>query len=222
MKNLNRVDWLLFSGLLAMCIIPAGGGIVRLVALASGAEITAEHARFFAAPAPVVLHILASLTFCAGGVFQIAPGFRTRHRKGHRRTGRVLVPLGILAAASGLWMTIFYSIPDQDWLLFVARMVFGLAMGVSISIGLWAVAQRNFIAHEAWMLRGYAIGMGAGTQALVFMPLALTMSMPEPGALRSGLMTMAWMINVAIVEIYLARRHGTVGGELNRVRQPAR
>jgi hypothetical protein len=47
------------AGLIALSIVPVVAGAFRLVQLGGGAEITPENARFFAAPLPVVLHIVS-------------------------------------------------------------------------------------------------------------------------------------------------------------------
>ena len=39
-------------------------------------------------------------------------------------------------------------------------------MAVSIVLGYAAIRRGDVIQHRAWMMRGYAIGLGAGTQVL--------------------------------------------------------
>ena len=113
-KPLGRRDWLVPTLLIALSAAPIAGGIVRLVQLAGGAEITPDNARFFAAPLPVVLHIISVGLYCLLGAFQFAPGFRQRQPTWHRAAGRILVPCGLIAALSGLWLTQFYPPVDGD------------------------------------------------------------------------------------------------------------
>src|SRR5215207_3356760 len=110
----TRVDWLVPTALIVLSFIPFLGGAIRLVGLASGAEITPENARFVAVPLPVVLHILTALLFCILGAFQFAPGFRRRWPGWHRIAGRLLVLCGLLLGLSALWMTQFYPWPEND------------------------------------------------------------------------------------------------------------
>jgi hypothetical protein len=112
--NSTKSDWLIPAALIALSMVPAVAGIVRLAQLAGGAAITPENARFFAAPLPVVLHIPAVIVYSILGAFQFSPGFRRRHRGWHRAAGRVLVPCGLLVALSGLWMAHFYPWPEGD------------------------------------------------------------------------------------------------------------
>jgi hypothetical protein len=59
------------------------------------------------------------------------------------------------------------------------RLFFGSAMLLSIFLGVAAIWQRDFAAHGNWMLRGYTIGMGAGTQALTLMAGELSVGPPR-------------------------------------------
>jgi hypothetical protein len=61
--NTKRADWLVPSGLIALSLVPALAGTVRLAQLAAGATITPDNARFFAAPLPVAIHIPTVVVF---------------------------------------------------------------------------------------------------------------------------------------------------------------
>ncbi len=163
----SRADWLVPAALIALTIVPAIGGVIRLAGLAGG-KITPENARFFAVPLPVVLHIPGALLFCILGAFQFTPGFRRRRPDWHRVAGWILVPCGLVAGLSGLWMTLFYPrVAFDSDLLDGFRLLFGSAMVLSLALGMAAILRRDIAGHRAWMIRGYAIGQGAGTQVLV-------------------------------------------------------
>jgi hypothetical protein len=197
----TRADWLVPTALIVLSFIPFAAGAVRVVGLASGAEITPENARFFAVPLPVVLHIISACLFCILGAFQFAPGFRRRRPGWHRRAGRLLVLCGLVAGLSGLWMTQFYPLRPhlQGDLLYGFRFVFGSAMVLSIALGLAAILRRDIARHRAWIIRGYAIGQGAGTQALtalLWLPI-----FGAPNELTSEvLMGAGWAINLVVAE----------------------
>ncbi len=202
-----KSDWLIPGGLIALSMVPAIAGIVRLTQLAGGATITPENARFFAAPLPVVVHIPAVIVYSVLGAFQFSPGFRRRRRAWHRAAGRILAPCGILAALSGLWMAHFYPwrLGDGE-LVYLERLVFGSAMLLSIGLGLDAIRRRDFPSHGAWMMRAYAIGLGAGTQVVTHLPWFLLVG-GKPGELPRGLMMGAgWVINVVVAEWIIRTR----------------
>src|SRR3954469_5487749 len=149
----RRADWLIPTLLVLLSLVPAIAGTARLAQLASGAKVTAENARFFAQPMPVILHVIAVIPFSILGAFQFSPGFRRRHRPWHRAAGRVLGICGLVAALSGLWMARFYAWPAGDgYGVYVERLVFGTAMVVSIVLGIRAAVRRDLKAHGAWMI----------------------------------------------------------------------
>ena len=196
--------------LILLSLVPAIAGTARLAQLAGGAEVTSQNARFFAHPIPVVLHILSVVPYSIIGAFQFSPGFRRRNRPWHRAAGRVLGVLGLVAALSGLWMAQFYPWPAGDGRgVYLERLVFGTAMAGSIVLGVDAVRRRDFKAHGAWMTRGYAIGLGAGTQVLTHLPWLLLVGKPGESA-RAVLMGAGWVINVAVAE-WVIRREATRG-----------
>ena len=186
--------------------MPAIAGTARLAELARGAAITPANARFFAMPLPVVLHVVAVIPFGILGAFQFAPAFRRRHRAWHRAAGRVLAVCGLLAALTGLWMTLVYPWPTGDGVgVYVERLVFGTAMLGSMALALDAIRRRDFAAHGAWMTRAYAIGMGAGTQVLTHLPWFL-LADGRPGELpRAVMMGAGWAINVVVAEWVIRR-----------------
>lgn len=167
-KRRNKAEWLIPAGLISLSFIPVAAGAARITELANGAEITPDNARFFASLLPVVLHILSVSLYAIIGAFQFAPSLRRWKPGWHQAVGRwLLVPSGMAAALSGLWMTLFYPWPEGDGvLLFVLRLLFGSTMLLSIVLGVVAIRQRDYARHGDWMIRGYAIGLGAGTQVL--------------------------------------------------------
>jgi uncharacterized membrane protein len=205
--NSTKGDWLIPASLIALSMVPAIAGTVRLAQLAGGAEITPENARFFAAPLPVLLHIPAAIVYSILGAFQFSPGVRRRNRGWHRAAGRILIPCGLLVALTGLWMAHFYPWPQGDGqLVYLERLVFGSAMVLSIVLAVGAIRRRQFASHGEWMIRAYAIGLGAGTQVLTHLPWFLLVG-GKPGELpRAVMMGAGWVINVAVAEWIIRKR----------------
>lgn len=201
----RRRDWMIPAGLILMSLVPAAAGTARLAELARGAMVTAANARFFAMPLPVILHVISVIPYSALGALQVAPAFRRRHRAWHRAAGKALVVFGMVVALTGLWMTQFYAWPAGDGeILYLERLVFGTAMAISIGLGVDAIRRRDFVAHGAWMLRGYAIGMGAATQVLTHLPYFILVGKPGESA-RAVLMGAGWVINVVLAEAIIRR-----------------
>ena len=201
-KGVGRVPALL----IALSAVPVIAGVVRVVGLAGGAEVTPENARFFAAPVSAVLHIVSVSVWCVLGAFQFSSGLRRRSPGWHRAAGRVLVPIGLAAALSGLWLTRTYPPADHDGpLLHAIRLVVGSAMVLFICLGFVAIRRRDIAAHRAWMVRGYALGLGAGTQVLTHVPWLLFGGIRDELS-RALAMGAGWAINLAVAEWILRRR----------------
>jgi hypothetical protein len=205
MTSSAKLDKLIPAAIILFSVIPVLGGALRLAELGGGAEITPDNARFFASPVPVVLHAVTVSVYSVLGAFQFAPGFRRRRRGWHRAAGRLLVLCGLLGALSGLWMTVFYPKPDDVGALLTGiRLVFGTAWAVFIVLGFTAIRRRDVAGHRAWMIRGFAVGLGAATQAVTLTAWHVAVGPPE--LLSNALLMLAtWLINLAVAEWIIRR-----------------
>lgn len=211
MTTSTKTDWLLPAGLIALSLVPMMAGTVRLVELGGGAPITPDNARFFAAPLPVALHIVSAVVYSVLGAFQFVPSLRQRKPNWHRAAGRILIPCGLVVALTGLWMTQFYPRaiePPASFdgsVLYVIRLLAGSAMALALCLGLAAVRRHDIARHRAWMMRAYALGLGAGTQVFTHIPWFLLPSIQGELA-RTLCMGAGWAINLAVAEWFIARQ----------------
>ncbi len=198
--------WRAPAALIALSLMPAIAGVARLVQLGAGADVTPENARFFASPIPVVLHIPFALLFALLGAFQFSADFRRRHRAWHRRAGKLLLVSALVVASSGLWMTLIYPWPANDGVaVFAERLAMGIAMLLSTVRGMEAIRRRDFALHGEWMIRSYAIGMGAGTQVLTHLPWFILVDTSPPETPRAIMMGLGWAINILVAEWIIRR-----------------
>jgi uncharacterized membrane protein len=201
----GSAKWLV-AALFLLSAIPLTAGAFRLSELAGGAAITPANARFFAAPLPVVVHILSAAVYALLGAFQFAPAFRRRRPGWHRVAGRLLVGCGLLVGLSALWMTVFYpGANGTSQLLYALRLGFGAAMIGAIVLGFAAIRRGDVKRHRAWMMRAYAIGLGAGTQVLTQAAGAMIAGPPSDFS-RALLMGAGWVINLAVAEWAIRKR----------------
>lgn len=207
MKTWTKADFTIPALLIALSLVPTLGGIVRLASVSGHAAVGPDDARFMTAPAPVVLHVLSATLFCLLGASQFSRGFRLRWPGVHRSAGKLLALCGVLAGATGLWMTAFYPIPAslQGPILYVVRLLVASSMIGSILVAWWTILHRDVRRHEAFMIRAYALGQGAGTQVLVLGPWQLIAG-ECVGVTRDILMTLAWLINVVVAELLIQAR----------------
>ncbi len=201
-----KARWLIPAGLILLNLIPIVSGSLRVTQLSGGPELIPQADRFSDFPYPVIVHVVSATLYSIVGAFQFLPALRRGRRSWHTLAGRVLIPAGLLVALSGMWMGAFSDLPAGDGpLLFIIREVFGTFMLVSLVLGIRAIAQRRFSDHGAWMTRAYAIGVGAGTQAIFLIPTSMILgSSHEFG--RAITMAAAWIANLAVAEFALRRR----------------
>jgi hypothetical protein len=200
--------WWVAGGLVVLSLVPAVGGGIRLAELAGAPEVTPANARFVADPGPLVLHIVAATVFCLLGAFQFVP--RLRRTAWHRRAGRLLVPCGLLAAGAGGWMAVVYpDAPGDGPLLRAMRLAVGAAMLGATGLAFLAVRRRDITTHRRWMIRGYAIGQGAGSQVLTSAFAVLVLGIEAPGEVgRALILGAGWALNIAVAEIVVRRPAG--------------
>lgn len=192
-------------------------GLSRLFSLSTGAFTLDGNERFAVDPWTAALHMIGATAFATLGAFQLVPSLR--RGAWHRVAGRVLSVLGIVAALAGTWMALRWVPKAFDSAALNAiRTVVAAAMVAFIVLGFIAARRRDFEAHGAWMLRAYALFLGAGTQVFTAGFTALPFMEPYMSeALAATSMAAGWIINALVVEWILWKgRHGPTAGALTR------
>ena len=207
MTRLSRSEWALLAFILIYSLVPTVGGLIRLLELAGGPTIAPPNPRALADPLPISLHILTSLVFCIAGALQFLPSIRRQNPACHRINGHVVAIAGCASAATGLWMTHVYTFPAglQGSLLYWVRMGLGSSMIILIVWAVIAIRSRNIFRHAASMLRAYAIGQGASTQAVFGITWIVLVGSEASGPARDAIMVSAWILNLAVAEVLIER-----------------
>ncbi|HQY99153.1 MAG TPA: DUF2306 domain-containing protein [Propionicimonas sp.] len=192
-------QWVPFA-LVTLSLVPVLSGSLRLGGMLGGPQLMPTDPRISAFPLPVVLHILSVIPYSLLGAFQFSARLRQRRPGWHRASGRLLVPLAMVVAGSGLWMTLAYAPkPGTGMLLYAFRIAVGIGMGTAVVLGFAAIRHGDVARHRAWMTRAYALALGAGTQVFTgaFGPILVGTSL-----LANDLtMGAAWAINLAVAEL---------------------
>ena len=206
-RQSRQRSWTVPAALLMLSAVPVLAGTLRLVQLAGGPALMPIDHRFGGFPLPLVVHIVGASTYAVVGAFQLVPRFLSRHRGWHRGAGRVLAGAGLGVAGSALWMTLFYAPqPGTGSLLYVLRLAFGAAMACCLVLGVTTIRRGDVAGHRAWMIRAYAIGLAAGTQAFTG---GIGGALFGTGVLQGDLAkAAAWAINLAVAEWVIRRQGG--------------
>jgi uncharacterized membrane protein len=212
----TRRSWLVPPALIFLSLIPLIAGVLRVIELSGGPEIIPTDHRFEGSPLPLIVHIAGAALYTLLGAFQFVPQFRRRHPNWHRRAGRLVAVAGLLVAGSAIWVTLLYSQkPGTGDLLYLLRLVVAPLMIAFVVLGVTAARRRDITAHRAWMIRAFALALGAGTQALLTEPLgaALLGTGDVRGDLAKGA---AWVLNLAVAEWVIRRPDRTARREQRR------
>ena len=186
--------------LVALSLVPVVAGSLRLTDLSTGTTFMPKDAHHPAMPIALVVHIASAIGYSLLGAFQFSTGLRRRKPGWHRAAGRVLVPLGLAVAGSAVWLTLAYPTEaNTGSLLYWSRLAFGLVMGLCLVLGLRAIRSRDIRAHRAWMIRGYAVALGAGTQVVT---IGLGQAAFGTSTLATDAVTaVGWAINLGLAEL---------------------
>lgn len=197
----SRTGWVPLA-LVALAAVPAIAGSLRLLELAGGPQVIPADARFTTSPLAVVVHIVSAVTYAVLGAFQFSATLRRRRPRWHRRAGRLLVVLGLAVALSALWMTVFYARhPGNGELAYLFRLAFGSGMAASIVLGFAAIRRGDVDRHRAWMIRAYALALGAGTQAFTQGIGGAVLGSSE--LVRDLMLGAGWVVNLAVAELVI-------------------
>lgn len=191
------------AGLLLFSALPLTFGVVRLLQLAGLLELMPPIA---VSAIPIVAHIVGAAAYTLLGAIQFAPGLRSRWPGWHRVAGRVALIGAALVIVSSLWLSTAYMTTSVGGLVLAGlRVTIAAAMAVSIVSGLAAARRRQITRHKAWMIRAYALGLGAATQMLVLMAAEIFSGSAPTELNRALLMGLAWGINLGVAEWSIRR-----------------
>lgn len=201
-------------GLLVFSFIPTFGGLLRIVDLSFGLDFMPANPRAINAPMVIIVHVLSSFVFCVAGIHQFLPSTRRRNRPRHRSVGRWVFCSGLVSAISGLWMTVMFDFPQelQGQALFFARLVVGLGMILFLVRGVIRAVTADFQSHRSDMLKAYALGQGASSQAFMGIGWLMLTGADAEGFTRDVLMISAWVMNFVVADFIGRRPSATNSG----------
>ena len=208
MGFVTRREWAFIAAVVIYSAVPTFGGLFRVAELLGAEATLPENPRATALPLPIALHIVVSFVYCLLGALQFVPSVRRKHINLHRAAGRIVVVSGCVSALTGLWMTHYFTFPKelQGAALYWTRIVLSLSMIGLIVRAVLAARSRNIRRHSADMVRAYAIGQGASTQAFLGIGWLLVAGVEATGMSRDVIMIGAWGVNLLVAELLITRR----------------
>jgi uncharacterized membrane protein len=150
------------------------------------------------------LHVLGGATFGILGPIQFGRALMPRYGLLHRIAGRVFVAAGAAISLSSLGL--LWRFPDAySVAISSGRLLFGIGLGVALTLAMQAIHARDFTRHRNWMIRAYAIGIGATAVSMVFFPIYLITGEPPKGLVADAAFLGAWMGCVVLAEVLVRR-----------------
>ncbi len=184
----------LFFGTLLTIVL----ALVQAVQIPLGA-LPEDSLRLSTAPVWHFMHVLGGATFGILGPIQFSRVLMRKYGLLHRVMGRVFVAAGAMISLSSL--SLLWHFPDTySVAISSGRLLFGIALGVALAIAMQAIRKRDFIRHRNWVIRAYAIGMGATAVTMVFFPIYLITGEAPMGLASDIAFLGSWIACVVFAE----------------------
>ena len=199
------------AGVWIVLVLSAGIAIASLRYLLPGSPGAPDNvvANHFTAIGALAVHIAGATVALLVGPLQFLPNFRGRHPRWHRRAGTLYVICCGVGGLAGLTLALGTTAGP------VAVGGFGLlALGWLGSTGnAWRLAKAgDFERHPRWMIRSFAFTFAAVTLRL-YLPIAAIAHVDFMTGYRA-ISFLCWVPNIAVAELYLARRGGDLTASL--------
>ena len=195
--------------LFLLALIPVLTGISILISMQQGTLNTLTEpqdlVRRASYPWALTGHILGGSALLILGLAQFSAHLRRACPACHRWTGRALIMLGVFFALSSLWMNFSDQAMAASALHDGAQNVVAVLFLIVLGLGLAAIRRRDVVRHRVWMLRAYALTLGAATQTVMLLPVFLIYGEVE-GTAFDLVFISGWLINLAVAEVLIWRQ----------------
>jgi uncharacterized membrane protein len=142
-------------------------------------------------------HVAISGIALLTGPFQFSAGIRRTRPKLHRFMGRIYIIACLIGGVAGTTVALGSTAgPVAGWGFFLL----GVLWLVSTLNAYFAARARNFSAHEAWMMRSFALTLAAVTLRIYLGLAAATTGIP---AMYPLIAWACWVPNFLIIEAWL-------------------
>ena len=169
---------------------------------------------FLEFPVATALHVILGGVYLTLAPFQFAKRIRSQHLSYHRWAGRVLVAIGLLVGAAGVFMAVV--IPAAGWSERVVVGSFGLLFLLALGKGFLHVRAGRVAMHREWMGRAFAISLAIATTRLISIPALLIVGVHTDGQVATLVIvsfTVAFVVHALVAEAWIrATRRRSVSG----------
>jgi uncharacterized membrane protein len=153
------------------------------------------------APYGLQVHVAASGVAMLVGAFQFFKPLRARVPTLHRWIGRIYVVACVIGGVAGGIIALSSNAgPIAGW----GFLTLALLWVPFTLLALRAAMQRDFVAHERWMIRSFALTFAAVTLR-IYLPVAIIQNQGEfPLDAYRAIAWLAWVPNLIVAELFIA------------------
>lgn len=147
----------------------------------------------------IVLHIAGGMVALALGPVGFIPRLRLKWPRWHRAAGRTYLLAVLLGGLAGLYMAAFAYMGLATGLGFALLAVLWLYTGVRALV---SIRQRRVEKHRRWMIRNYALTLGAVSLRVQLLALSPWLDFDSSYVVVAW---SSWLVTLALAEWYLRR-----------------
>jgi uncharacterized membrane protein YozB (DUF420 family) len=165
---------------------------------------------FLRFPTIVAVHVVLGGVYLTLAPFQFVRRIRSRHLAYHRRTGRLLVAIGLVVGTTALFMGLV--IPFSGWGERVIIGPFGTLFLFALVKGFVHVRAGRVALHREWMIRAFAIALSIATIRLIYIPALLIVADPTEAqntVLWDTSFAVAFVLNTSVAEFWIRVTRGS-------------
>jgi uncharacterized membrane protein len=167
------------------------------------AELVRIDSKYAAHPHLIRFHVIAGSLFLLFAPLQFVRRIRTRHRRLHRWSGRVLLGLAPLWLIPALYFGLFMPLAGRAEVVVIASIAAYLVN--AMVRGFIAIRRREIARHREWMIRVFAGAVAISTVRLVSAPVDLTLTPLgfRPPEAFVVMMLVGWVLTIGTAELWI-------------------
>ena len=172
--------------------------LVQVVQIPLG-DLPEDSRHLRAAPIWHFMHVLGGVTFGILGPIQFSRVLMRKYGLLHRMMGRVFVAAGAMISLSSLGL-LWHFPGTYSVAVSSGRLLFGIALGVALAVAMLAIRKQDYTRHRNWMIRAYAIGIGATAVSMIFFPIYVITGEPPMGLASDIVFLGSWTACIVFAE----------------------
>jgi uncharacterized membrane protein len=197
-RRVNARLW----GLGAFLCVGVGGYALFLVATGFAYVPSNVKGNGFPSPLGLELHIAASALAILLGPWQFVRRLRARRPAIHRWVGRSYVLACVVGGIAGGSIALFSQAGPIAGTGFFLLAIFWL---LTTLMGWRAALRRDFVSHQRWMIRSFALTLAAVTLR-IYLPLGIILNQGDFYTPYRAIAWLCWVPNLIIAEWWLRAR----------------